>query len=378
MSATLPKIIIAFRTLVASFIARSERGIAIYVCRETGTTEGTTYIDHPTTIEEVSEATDLSAWSNANAARIADMIEMNPAKVVVVTIDTNAEFSEATDIIELTYPSGRVTVVGSADQAALVTWAKAKKCYHALVFSKTRPDSRYVENVYNQNIIWSPDWDGARTQQGTLVRSETTSEELLPMLCAILSRANVNGASSKVIRALKSVTDVSGPDDVVNAGNIIVYNDWSGSDRVVRLGTCVNTLVTFDPTANNGDQIEDMRYIEVSEAADMIRADITAVFRDNYSGQMKNSVDNQMMLLGAIGDYYDGLEKEDILNGASGSTVEIDVDAQRAAWMTVNPDASGWDDDTVKSKPFKRKVFIKSNIQILQSMQDLNMQITLD
>lgn len=198
------------------------------------------------------------------------------------------------------------------------------------------------------------------------------------MLCAILSRANVNGASSKVIRALKSVTDVSSPDDVVNAGNIIVYNDWSGSDRVVRLGTCVNTLVTFDPTANNGDQIEDMRYIEVSEAADMIRADITAVFRDNYSGQMKNSVDNQMMLLGAIGDYYDGLEKEDILNGASGSTVEIDVDAQRAAWMSVNPDASGWDDDTVKSKPFKRKVFIKSNIQILQSMQDLNMQITLD
>lgn len=378
MSATLPKIIIAFRTLVKSFIARSERGIAIFICREDGTMDGTTYTEHPTTIQEVNDSTDLTAWSDANAARIADMIEMNPAKVIVVTIDTNAALTEATEIIELNYPSGRITVMGSADQAALVTWAKSKKCYHALVFSKTRPDSRYVENVYNQDIVWSPDWDGARSQQGTLVRDETTSEELLPMLCAILSRANVNGASSKVLKALKSVTDVSDPDDVVNGGNIIVYNDWSGSDRVVRLGTCVNTLVTFDPDANNGDQIEDMRYIEVSEAADMIRADITAVFRDNYSGQMKNSVDNQMMLLGAIGDYYDGLEAEDILNGASGSTVEIDVDAQRAAWMTVNPDASDWDDDTVKSKPFKRKVFIKSNIQILQSMQDLNMQITLD
>lgn len=378
MSATLPKIIIAFKTLVASFIARSERGIAILICRENGTTVGSTYVDYEPNIQEVTDATDLTAWSNANAARIADMIEMNPAKVVIVTIDTNADLSVATELIELSYPSGRVTVIGSSDQSSLVTWAKAKKCYHALVFSKTRPDSRYVENVYNQNIVWSPDWDGARTAQGSLVRSETTTEELLPMLAAILSRANVNGASSKVLTALKSVTDVSDPDSIVDGGNIIVYNDWSGSNRVVRLGTAVNTLVTFDPEANNGDQIEDMRYIEVSEAADMIRADITAVFRDNYSGQMKNSVDNQMMLLGAIGDYYTGLEKEDILNGAAGSTVEIDVDAQRAAWATVNPKASEWDDDTVKSKPFKRKVFIKSNIQILQSMQDLNMQITLD
>ena len=178
-------------------------------------------------------------------------------------------------------------------------------------------------------MTFSDTWDAGRVYQGTLDRSTVdtyTTEELLPLICAILARANVQGASSTILKALSGVADVSTPDTVVNNGNLILYNDWNGSERVVRLGTAVNTLTTFDNSANNGDQIEDMRYIEVAEAADMIRADITSVFRDKYSGQMKNSVDNQMQFLGAIGEYFDRLEDEDILNGkfsntAVGSTV---------------------------------------------------------
>ena len=378
-NATLPKIIIAFKALAASFVERSERGVAILIVREEGETVEGEYVPVETRIEEVTYETDLTDWSNANAARIADMLDIGPAKVVVLTMDTNATVADATAVIEANYPSGRVTIVGktSADYSALSTWAKAKKTYHALIFSTASQDNKYVENVYNQSVTFDPDWDTPRSTQGTLVRGTVTSEELLPMICAILSKANVNGASSTILKALKSVVDVASADSVVNAGNLILYNDWNGSDRVVRLGTAVNTLTTFDNSANDGDQIEDMRYIEVAEAADMIRADIKSVFRDSYIGQ-KNSVDNQMQLIGAIGDYYDRLEEEDILNSASANTVEIDVDAQRAAWITVNPEAADWDDDTVRSKPFKRKVFIKSDIQILQSIQDLSMKITLN
>ena len=378
-NATLPKIIIAFKALAASFVERSERGVAILIVREEGETVEGEYVPVETRIEEVTYETDLTDWSNANAARIADMLAIGPAKVVVLTMDTNATVADATPVIEANYPSGRVTIVGktSADYSALSTWAKAKKTYHALIFSTASQDNKYVENVYSQSVAFDPDWDTPRSTQGTLVRGTVTSEELLPMICAILSKANVNGASSTILKALKSTEDVASADSVVNAGNLILYNDWNGSDRVVRLGTAVNTLTTFDNSANDGDQIEDMRYIEVAEAADMIRADIKSVFRDSYIGQ-KNSVDNQMQLIGAIGDYYDRLEEEDILNSASANTVEIDVDAQRAAWITVNPEAADWDDDTVRSKPFKRKVFIKSDIQILQSIQDLSMKITLN
>lgn len=379
MSATLPKTVIAFRTLAASFIARAERGIAILIVKETGTTEDETFIPVETSIQEVTFETDLAQWSDANSARIADMLAISPAKVVIATIDTTTALSEATDIIEQNYQNGRVTIVGTAaDYTALASWAKAKKCYHALTFGLTNQDSRYVENVYEQNVTWAPEWDGGRTSQGTLVRSSTTTAEMLPMIAAILSRANVNGASSTVFNALLSVADLTDPDSKVNGGNIILYNDWRDSERVVRLGTAVNTLTSFDTEADNGDRIEDMRYIEVSETADMIRGDITAVFRDTYVGEKKNSVENQMQFLGAVADYFERLAGDEILNSGTPNTVDIDVDAQREAWKAYNPEAADWSDETVKAKPFKRKVFIASNIQILQSMQDLNMRITLD
>ena len=382
-NATLPKIVIAFRKLANTFISRSERGIAILIVREEGTTSGNDYTPVASSIQEVTQDSDLSGWSNANAARIADMLTINPAKVVVVTIDDTENVSEATDLIEANYPSGRVTMVKktAADTTALCTWAKAKKSYRVVVFDKASQDSKYIENVYNQSIMFDSAWDAGRAYQGTLDRSTVTTyttEELTPMIAAILARANVQGASSTVLKALTSVVDVASPDTVVNNGNIILYNDWNGSDRVVRLGTAVNTLVTFDNSANNGDQIEDMRYIEVAEAADMIRQDITAVFRDEYSGKMKNSVDNQMQLLGAIGDYFDRLESEDILNGSFSNTAEIDIEAQRAAWATDKPEAAEWDDDKVKATPYKRQVFIASDVQILQSIQDLKMQVTLN
>ena len=383
MAATLPKIVIAFKALAASFIARSERGIAILIVREEGETVGNDYTPVETSVTEVTLESNLSGWSNANAARITDMLNIAPAKTVVVTIDDNAAISAATATIEEQYQSGRVTIVGktAADYTALANWAKTKKTFHALVFGTSSQDSKYVENVYNQAVTFDSAWDYGRIYQGTLDRSTVstyTTEELLPLLCAVLSRANVQGASSTVIKALSGVVDVSSPDTVINGGNIILYNDWNGSDRVVRLGTAVNTLVTFDTSANNGDQIEDMRYIEVAEAADMIRADITAVFRDEYSGKKKNSVDNQMQFLAAVKNYFDALEEEDVLNDRFDNSVDINTDAQRTAWIVYKPEASEWDDATVKATPFKRQVFISADIQILQSMQDLTMVVNLN
>lgn len=383
MAATLAKIVIAFKALASTFIERSERGIAILIVREEGEESGGDYVPVETSVKELSVDSDLSEWSDENAARIADMLMINPAKTVVVTIDTNAAVTAATEAIVANYPSGRVTIVGktAADYTALASWAKAKKSYHVLVFGTSNQDSKYVENVYSQPITFDSAWDYGRAYQGTLDRSTVdtyTTEELLPLICAILAKANVQGASNTVIKALAGVTDLADPDAVVNAGNLILFNDWKGSDRVVRLGTAVNTLVTFNESAENGDQIEDMRYIEVAEAADMIRADISAVFRDEYSGVKKNSVDNQMQFLGAVGDYFDRLEEAEVLNGSYSNAVDIDVNAQRSAWAAVKPEAADWDDDTVKATPFKRQVFVSADVQILQSIQNLKMTVNLN
>jgi len=380
-TATLPKIKVAFRKLASTFLERSERGIAILIVKEDGETSGNDYTPVTASIQEVDTGTDITGWSNANAARINDMLAIAPSKVVIVTIDSSSgTIADATALIEAHYQNGRVTIVSetAGDYSALVTWAKTKKSYHVLTSGVSNADSRYVENVNSQNIVFTSTWDSGRTGQGSYARTTSTTKELLPMIAAILSKANVNGASSKVLTALESCTDVSTPDTVVNNGNIIIYNDWSNGDRVVRLGTAVNTLVTFDDTEADGDKIEDMRYIEVSEAADMIRQDITSVFRDEYSGVRKNSVDNQQMLLGSIQDYLDRLAEDEILNNRIANTVYLDADAQRKAWITVNPDASDWDDATVLAKPFQRNVYLGAEIQILQSMQNLTLNILLD
>lgn len=381
-NATLPNIVIAFKSLATSFIERSQRGIVIFIAREDGETVSNEYVPVTASIKEVTLETDLTEWSNANAARIGDMLAIMPAKVVVVTIDTTADIDDALDLIEENYQNGRVTTVSSvsADQAALATWAKAKKTYHALVFNVASQDSRYVESVYNQDVTFNSDWDSGRIGQGTLNRATGTytSFELLPLIGAVLSRANVNGASSTILKALSGVVDLATPDATVNNGYLVLYNDWNASERVVRLGTAVNTLTTFDNTANNGDQIEDMRYIEISETADMIRADIKAVFRDTYSGRMKNSVDNQMQLIGAIANYFDALESEAILSPDYANNVEIDVDAQRAAWVLINPDAANWDDNKVKATPYKRNVYLAADVMVLNSMQNLKLEVTLN
>lgn len=381
-NATLPSIVVAFKSLATSFIERSQRGIAILICREDGETVEEVYTPVEASIQEVTYATDLTAWSNANAARIGDMLAVQPAKIVVVTIDTTADIDDATDLIEANYQNGRVTTVSSVsgDYTALCTWAKSLKTFHALVFNVPSQDSRYVESIYTQNITFDEDWDAGKDGIGTYNRAEGTytTQELAPYICAILSKASVNGASSTVLKALTACVDLATPNTTVNDGYLILYNDWSGTDRVVRLGTCVNTLTTFSNDANDGDQIEDMRYIEISEAADMIRADIKAVFRDTYSGRVKNSVDNQMQLIGSIGNYFDQLEGEEVLSPDYPNTVGIDVTAQKAAWVLINPSAADWDDNKVKATPYKRNVYLAADVQILNSMQNLRLEVTLN
>ena len=225
-NATLPSIVVAFKSLATSFIERSQRGIAILIVREDGETNGNDYTPVEASIKEVTLETDLTDWSNANAARIADMLAIMPAKVVVVTIDSTADIDDATDLIEENYQNGRVTTVSSttADYTALATWAKAKKSYHALVFNVASQDSRYVESVYTQSVTFNSDWDSGRNGQGTLNRAEGTytTQELTPLICAILSRANVNGASSTILKALSGVVDLTTPDTTINNGYIVL------------------------------------------------------------------------------------------------------------------------------------------------------------
>lgn len=367
MAAHLPEIVIAFKKAAATFNARATRGVCFLIVREANPD---TESEDPLTpyVTEVTESTVLTGWSETNQQYIKDILAVNPYKFYVVTIDTAGAISTGTALIEKTYPTGRVTMVGeSADYTALVTWAKAKKTYHVLTFATSGSNSRYVENLASQSVVFDDDDHGTGAQ---------SSVKLLPTLAALLCRANATqGMTYAVISALKSVEgigDTTAENAAINQGNLILKMDWSGETQVVRLGTAVNTLTTF-----TDDEPEDFRYIEVSESADMIRDDISAIFKENYIGKRKNTYENQLLLLSNIGQYYDELESVGILNADGDNVVTIDTVAQRAAWITTKPEAAEWDDDMVRVHPYGRKVFLTSAVQILESMQDLTLNIEL-
>lgn len=89
---------------------------------------------------------------------------------------------------------------------------------------------------------------------------------------------------------------------------------------------------------------------------------------------MPNTYDNKCVLITAIRDYLRTLEAEDVL--AEGSTVEIDVAAQRDWLKSVGVDVSDMDDDAVKTANTGTHVFLAVNISIYDVIETINIEIT--
>ena len=86
-----------------------------------------------------------------------------------------------------------------------------------------------------------------------------------------------------------------------------------------------------------------------------------------------------MLFLSALNSsYFRELAQQDILDREYHNTAQIDVAAQRAAWVASGKaEAASWDDDTVKSLAFKRTLFFTGNVKIVGSMTDLVFPISL-
>lgn len=100
----------------------------------------------------------------------------------------------------------------------------------------------------------------------------------------------------------------------------------------MRVAQGINSMTT----TNGQTQTEDMQFIETVEAMDMMRDDITSVFRETYLGNYRNSRDNQMMLVASLNSsYFRQLMQQSILDPDYANAASIDVDAQRAAWVGI-------------------------------------------
>ena len=364
MAITMPKVDVTFSQRAASLFERSQRGIAVLIVRDATESVTTTFYTFASQAEADKKSADFTA---TNMQYIDDIFALKqPYKVCVVTLGSSGTVADATEIIEKNVKTGWVTIAdgSTTDFTALVSWIGTcesnDKTYKAIVHGiSTAPDKRHVVDFVNTKVTFADS------------RGEKTGPAYLPSLLGLLAGANVtSGVTYEPCGNLVSCVPVDDNDTAVSSGKFILVSDVNG----VYVGLGVNSLTT----TNGKTLTEDMKYIETVEAMDLIADDIRDEFRQNYIGKYRNSLDNQMLLIAAIRGYFADLADEGILDTEYENTVEIDVESQRAAWIASGKsEAVDWDDAKVRQMAFKRTVYLKADIKILGSMENLEFEISM-
>lgn len=361
--ATVPKVEINFKQLATTLIERSERGIAIMLLYE-AEAEALSLKAYKT-IADVDE----ELYSAENLKLIKDCFTYAPYEVVVIS-GNSKKFSDYAPIIQSARATGWIAAPGMVDtiddasvtmQADLASWIKSMenegKTYKAIGLTSGNDCKHYV--YFNQSAV---------DRNGFVVKPE----EYLASLLGILASCNINkGCTNFLCSDLSTVTEVADVDTAVKAGQLVLVNDIGG----VRILTGINSLVSL----NGNTATEDMQYIETVEAMDIIRDDIRDVFKTTYLGKFRNKYNYQLLFIAAVNEYYRQLADIDVLDSNFDNRADIDVEAQRSAWLgTGKAEAADWNEDKIRQMTFKRSVFIESNIKILNSMENLKFTVIME
>lgn len=372
MTVAMPNIDVSFKQKANSLVDRSERGNAILIVRD-DTLKTFDYKEYDLVTDV--KSTDYSA---ANYQYIQDIFTFAPYKVCVVRIDATAKeggkaptMNDALNIVIENVKTGWITVGGgtNSDFETLTSWIKSqtannKKTYKAVVYNATTaPDEKQVVNFANESVTFAD-----------ATRGKTTGLDYCPSLIGILAKCNVKqGCNYFKCTNLSNVTEVADRNSALGSGKFILIND--GPD--VRIARGINSLTTTNGTTST----EDMKEIEVVEAMNLMQDDISTTFKEDYlGGGYKNKYDNQILFISAVNGYFKELEADvtDVLDSEFNNKSDIDVEAQRDAWVSSGKaEASSWTDLQVKHNTFKRSMFLTANAKILQSMVDLHFDINL-
>lgn len=355
MAITMPSIDILFKQLSTSLIARSQRGYAILIVRD-DTNKTFDYKEY-NLLTDVVETDYLST----NYQYIKDIFTFAPYKVCVVRIDTTIDtLADALEILTGNVKTGWITIADGTteDFATLASWTKSqeglKKFYKSVCYKAATTDCKHIVNFYNDSVTFNDS------------RLVQTGEKYCPSLIGILASCNITRAATNFVCSnLSKVVEVADNDVAVGDGKFILVNDVDQ----VKVGLGINSL----STTNGTTLTEDMKYIDIVEAMDLIYDDINSTFKD-YQGTYKNKYDNQILFISAVNGYLKNIANEDVLDDEYTNVVSIDVEAQRSAWLeSGKTEASTWEDAKVRTSTFKRNVYLTGDIKILGAMENLQL-----
>ena len=353
----LPEIRVTFKRLAQDASTRSARGHLAIIIRDA--TSGVSWTSKTYTELEGVDEDDFTA-ANYKSIKAAFLAE--PYWVSVVRVGSSGTVADAAAELEKLPYNWVCTNVAAlqTELAAYVTAvnvpARIRKA-KALVCGVSAANDKHVVNAANTAV----------TLKG---ETSTTAMALyLPRLAAVLAACPMTGSVTyHKLEDLDDIADVTDPGTSVDGGNLVLIRD----DGDFRIARGVNTLTTLGT-----DDTEDMRKIAVVEAMDLIQEDIIRTFKANYLAKVRNSADNQALLVSDILGYFRELEAESVLDPAGENTADIDVPQMRRVWTQAGTDVKDLTDAQVRKKTYRSYVYITASIRILDAMEDLIMQISL-
>lgn len=363
MDVGMPKLDIIFKGLGVSAVARGSKGVAILIIKD-DTNKTFDFVTYRSYADLTS--TESAKYTADNLQYIKDALDGTPLKLIVARMDVAGTLADM--LVKIRGIAPRNCWIGMAagttvDHDAIVSWVKSertnnKKCYKAVVFNATAPDSLAIVNFANTSVVFA---DARSTQTG-----EKGVATLLGFFAGL--PLTMSGIGKPLSYKFSSVIEPADNEAAVNAGKLVLYSE----DGAVKVARAINSLQT-----TGQDVTDDMKFIIIVEAMDMIFTDIYETWNNYFKGKYKNFMTNQLLLIGAINSYFTGLANDLILDPLYENKTAIDTEKQRLANIPKYGEdvVNAWDDNKVMLMTVGTNVYLKANVKILNAFEDMALSI---
>lgn len=355
---TAPNISVTFTELGISAITRGSKGTVAIIVRDAGKVA-------PFAITLASQIPDGLGVANQNYIRRAFTGYIDPPKKVIVYVAPERAVDDEPDTDEkldkaLAYMATQDFdyLVGppdctAAEADAIASWVKSMRVMACVKYKAVLPNHE-ADNYALINFI------GEDMTEGDVVYA---TAEYCSRIAGLLAGTPMKIAATYA--PLPELSDVKRltreeQDEAVGAGKLILV--WDG--RKVKVSRAVNSFVTT--VDGMGDSFKKIKIVEIM---DLIRTDITATAEDGYIGKYANRYDNKLLLITAIRGYFQGLERNGLVQ--PGYTVDIDVEAQEQYLTSKGIDTSGMSEQEIREADTGTHVFILIRCKILDAIEDI-------
>ena len=358
----LPNIDIVFKQKAVTAVQRSERGVLCVIVKDTQQETGIKKFVY----KRLADIT-TTDYTTANYDALKRAFDVAVNKVYVLRCSDASELSDIVkelDKIKFNYVCTNVKALQQDLANQIVQYNKDNQGHKCVCVASelTTADSKYIINLKGS---------GGTLKDGTSVKAEDYLIRIASTLCNLPMNRSL---TYYVFEDLASWDDTYLTAEApigkwISEGWLTLIND----DDEVKCGRAINSLTTFTST-----DTEDMSYIIIVEAMNLIIEDIYTTFKDYYVGKYKNTLSNQRLFITSVNAYFRQLMREGVLDDSYDNHSYIDIESQRLAWLEIGKtEAEDWDDNKVQEMSFRTTVFLAGDAKISNAMEDLSFTISL-